>query len=294
MSWQDKAEQTAFRSLIGGLKALPDSWSISLCRELGYLAGPVLGIRRSTVKKQLKATFPALDAKEINHLVQGVYRHLGHSVAETFCVAADSLLASVAVEPGWAGLDAAIGRGLGVIAVTAHFGNFELGGRVLAQRYPVLDVIKPMRNTIFGDYLKRERARHGISTVPMSESGRAVLSHLRRGGLVTLLLDQDAGKDGVLIDFLGRPASTWSGAARLALRTGCPIIPLAIARQSDGSHILRIGDPVAVDDLQLSERDIVTLTQRCSQAVEGHILENPAQWFWVHRRWKGAHEAQTV
>jgi len=294
MSWQDRAEQTAFRSLIGGLKALPDKWSVGLCRELGFVAGPVLGIRRNTVRSQLVATFPDLSVGEINHLVSGVYRHLGHSLAETFCIAPDSLLANVSVAPNWDRLDTAMQAGRGVIAVTAHFGNFELGGRMLAQRYPVLDVVKPMRNGVFGDYLKRERARHGIETVPMAESGRAVVAHLRSGGLVTLLLDQDAGKEGVQIDFLGRPASTWSGAARLALRTGCPIIPLAIVRQEDDSHILHIGEPVAVDDLTQSERDVITLTQRCSQAVEGHILKNPVQWFWVHRRWKGASEAQTV
>jgi len=122
----------------------------------------------------------------------------------------------------------------------------------------------------------------------------SVLKHLRRGGIVTLLLDQDAGKSGVRVDFLGRPASTWAGAARLALRTGCPLVPVAIVRQSSGGHVLRIGKTVAVGDLGRSEQDVVRLTQRCSHAVEAYILENPTQWYWVHRRWKGADEAQTV
>ncbi|MFT5316530.1 MAG: KDO2-lipid IV(A) lauroyltransferase, partial [Candidatus Krumholzibacteriia bacterium] len=204
MSWHNRAEYIAFRIAVGGLKVMPDQWSVNVCRAMAYLAGPVFGLRKRTVVDQLSAIFQDQSADDIEKLMKAVYDHLGRSVSETFCVSEDALIKSVAVTPGWGGLDKAVSGGGGAIVVTAHMGNFELGGRALAQRYSVLDVIKPMRNPIFGKYLDRERSRHGIATVPMDDSGRAVLQHLRDGGVVTLLLDQDAGKDGVRIDFLGR------------------------------------------------------------------------------------------
>jgi len=284
----DRAEYLIFRGTIGGLKRLPAPWSRWLCHRAGWLAGPVLGIRRSVVNQQLSAVFPGQTQGEINRLASAVYRHLGQMVAETFSTDASHLAEQVSVAPGWGALDRALAKGRGVLAVTAHLGNFELGGRILAERYRVLDVVKPMRNKLFDQYLQKERARHGIATVPMAESGRAVLTHLRSGGLVTLLVDQNAGREGVRTDFLGLPASTWPGAARLAVRTGSPVVPVAILRQADGRHVLHIGE--ALDPV--GDTDITAFTARISAAVETYIWQQPEQWFWVHRRWKGAQEAQ--
>ena len=128
----------------------------------------------------------------------------------------------------------------------------------------------------------------------MEHSGRAALDHLRSGGLVTLLLDQDAGKTGFVTDFLGKEASTWPGAARISIRTGCPVVPVAILRNDDSTHTLHLGEVLEPAGLTDSDRDIRDFTSRISAAVEGFILARPEQWFWVHRRWKGAEEARRV
>ena len=294
MRWSNAAEYWAFRSAVGGLSRLPTSWSAHLCRRAGWLTGPVLGLRKQVVRRQLAAVFPDRTPREILDLTGRVYEHLGETLAETFCTDPAQLAARVTVAPGWSALDQAMAEGRGVLAVTAHLGNFELGGRILADRYSVLDVIKPMRNARFDRYLKRKRAGHGIATVPMDESGRAVLTHLRSGGLVTLLGDQDAGREGVRTDFLGLPASTWPGAARLAVRTGCPVVPVAILRSPNGDHVLHIGEPLDPAGVTASDEDIAIFTARISAAVEQFIWERPEQWFWVHRRWKGAAEAKRI
>jgi len=90
-------------------------------------------------------------------------------------------------------------------------------------------------------------------------------------------MDQDAGKTGFLTDFLGHPASTWPGAAKISIRTGCPVVPIAILRNLDRTD---------------TEEDIKIFTGLISAAVESFIWERPEQWFWVHRRWKGAAEAR--
>ena len=153
-------------------------------------------------------------------------------------------------------------------------------------------MVKVQRNAPFDRFLQEQRLGFGIRTVSTERSGRAVLAHLRSGGLVTLLMDQDAGKTGFVTDFLGRPASTWPGAARISIRTGCPVIPLAILRNDDRTHTLHIGEALEPLGLNDRESDIREFTGRISAAVERFIWDRPEQWFWVHRRWKGAAEAR--
>ncbi len=149
-------------------------------------------------------------------------------------------------------------------------------------------MVKPQRNPAFERVLQDMRRRHGIATVPMDHALRPVLAHLRGGGLVSLLVDQDAGASGLTLDFLGRPASTWAGAARIALKVGCPVVPVAILRQGDG-HVFHIGPaidpPTATGD---RERDVRTCMQAINDRLGAWVREHPEQWFWVHRRWKGA------
>ena len=109
-----------------------------------------------------------------------------------------------------------------------------------------------------------------------------------------MLMDQDAGKIGFQTEFLGLPASTWPGAARISIKTGCPVVPVAILRNPDHSHTLHITEALEPRGLTDCPQDIREFTGRISAAVEQFIWSCPEQWFWVHRRWKGALEARKV
>jgi len=284
-------EYALFRAGRGGLALMPYRWGE---RVLRGMAGSFVrwgGVRTGVVREQLRAVYPDRDPRDLESLTASVYDHLGRTAAEVLLRDPALLAASVEVRPGWEPLDEALAPGRGAIAATGHIGNFELGGRILARRYPVLDVVKPQRNPFFDRYLDRMRRRHGIRTVPVDGSGPAVLAHLRQGGLVTLLVDQDAGKAGLRTDFLGRPASSWPGAARLSLRTGCPVLAMAIVREDDGRHVLRLGRTLDPEDFRGGPEEVRRFTAAISAAVEEFILARPEQWFWVHRRWKGADEA---
>ncbi len=278
----------AFRGTLGALSLVDYRVAENCLRALARLAGPVGGMRRRVVDEQLAAALPELCPSARGRLRNAVYDHLGRTAAEVFLADPADLAARVRIEPGYAALDQALAAGRGAIAVTGHLGNFELGGRILAARYRLLDVVKPQRNPAFERVLQDMRRRHGIATVPMDHALRPVLAHLRGGGLVSLLVDQDAGASGLTLDFLGRPASTWAGAARIALKVGCPVVPVAILRQGDG-HVFHIGPaidpPTATGD---RERDVRTCMQAINDRLGAWVREHPEQWFWVHRRWKGA------
>lgn len=290
MESKNRIEYSLLRAMVAGLRMLPPSAACSLMERFGRAGGVVLRRRREIVRRQLREVYPAMAPRERDRLAGAVFAHLGRTAGEVFGAGQARLLMATEVDPGWEPLDRALEGGRGAIAVTGHIGNFELGGALLARRYPLLDVVKTQRNPLFDAYVDRKRRAQGIQTVPMRDSAPAVLRHLRQGGLVTLLVDQDAGAAGETVDFLGRPASTWTGAARFSLRTGCPVVPLAMRRTGPGRHVLLIRD--ALQPPPRSERieavQVADYTRRISAAVEQFVREEPRQWFWVHRRWKGA------
>ena len=288
MDIRNQVEFFLFRSLVYLLQSGSETGVQELFGRLGIWLGSVPRYRRTVVLKQLAAVYPQISNQELDSLADDIYEHLGRTVAEVFGPGLEACADSATISPGWGPIDQALGLGKGAIVATGHIGNFELGGLLLARRYSLLDVVKRQRNRIFDEFINDLRARRGILTVPMERSGPAVLRHLRSGGLVSLLLDQDAGAEGLEVDFLGHAASTWPGVARLSLRTGCPVIPMAIVRQPDRSHRLMIADPLYPQGLADSRRDVQVYLQRISLAVEYFIRENPRQWFWVHRRWKSA------
>lgn len=292
MDFKSAVEYAAFRGALALLSRLPVKSSESMLRRAARLAGGAMGVRRQVVEKQLRSVYPELTDAELVSLRTEVYDALGRTAAEVLCTDLAKTATEVEVVPGWDSVDRALAGGKGGIVATGHLGNFELGGAVLAGRYPLLDVVKTQRNRAFDRFLQRRRHALGIETVTMDHSIRPVLRQLRRGGLVSLLVDQDAGGSGVATDFLGLPASTWPGAARIALHTGCPVIPMAITRTVGGGHRLRIGEPVQAPGEGENEVRVREYTSRISRAFEQYVLAEPAQWFWVHRRWKGAAEAK--
>ncbi len=286
MTITDRAEYSLFRFLSVVLGLLPCRLAEGVLTMVARLAVRRGWWRAELARRQLAEAFPDLPAGDLHALVMGLYDHLALTVAEVFIPG--WFLPRIRVPGGWEVFDRALGQGKGLILASLHLGNFELCGRVIAARCELLDVVKPQRNPLFDRHLDRMRNECGIATVPMDRSGPAVLRHLRRGGVVSLLLDQDAGDKGIMVEFMGRPASTWPGAARLSLQTGCPVLPVCLARTSDGGHELEFGPLLDPRQLPAGQREATAYTQLITAELEAFVRRHPEQWFWVHRRWKGA------
>ncbi len=282
----DGSEILLFQLFLGVMRFAPPGAAQDALALLGEILGRSGLYRASHVRRQLALCFPERDQQELEDMFRAVFRHLGRTTGEIFRPGPREDLGSIDLGDGWGELDRALGAGRGAIIASAHAGNFELAGALVASRYPLLDVVKRQRNQRFDDLITAMRARRGILTVPMEQSGPPILRHLRSGGVVSLLLDQDAGKDGVPVEFLGRMASTWPGAARLSLRTDCPVVPLVLHRQARGGHRLSLGQALWPPAAGPGEDPVPSYLQNISRAVEDLIRLHPEQWFWVHRRWK--------
>jgi len=281
------AEGWLLAAAIAGLRLGP----LARARRVGAMAGALahaLGARRRVAEENLRLAFPELDARARGAILRAHYRELGTVVAE-YARLADLARAplgeAIAAVRGLEHIEAARAAGRGGILLTGHFSNFELLGAWLAQRHPVDAVVRALSNPRVEAWIARERRRAGFGLIDAGRGLRALYQALRANRLVAILADQDARRAGVFVPFLGRPASTPVGPARLALATGAPILMGFVTRAADGRLELEVEPPLAAGDRrapQAAER----LTALHTARLEAWVRRRPELWFWLHRRWK--------
>ncbi len=193
----------------------------------------------------------------------------------------------------------AVARGRGVVVVMFHLGNWEatarVAGRVPAVRFST--IYQPLRNPAMDRFVSRWRARGGVGLINRHHGFSEAVKCLRRGEVVSLLVDQHAGDHGMWIPFFGRFASTTILPALLARRTGATVVPLfcrdvAETRNAEremgngkpGTRPLwrvEFGTPVSTEG-----RGDAEVMVEIHRRLEDVVRDDPPGWFWVHDRWK--------
>jgi KDO2-lipid IV(A) lauroyltransferase len=148
-------------------------------------------------------------------------------------------------------------------------------------------LVRPLSNPGVEALIARERRAAGVGVISADTGARRVFEALRAGRWVAMVADQDARRHGVFVPFLGRPASTPTGPARIALATGAPIVMGFVTRREDGRLELDV-EPALVSPDPRSPDAVRTLTALHAARLEAWVRRHPAQWFWLHRRWKTA------
>ncbi|HEV3113609.1 MAG TPA: 4'-phosphopantetheinyl transferase superfamily protein [Candidatus Binataceae bacterium] len=251
-----------------------------------------LPIRRRVVMSNLKRAFGAvLDEQQIVTLAQGFYGHLLRSIAEF----ARNLMPwgrrpVVRVENVEAILNA-YHLGRGVLVLSGHFGNWEVALPAGMEHFPEYRgrfhvLRRPLPRWLDGLVVRRMR-KGGLGVIPKRGSLEMILDRLAARDAVIFIMDQHAGaRDGVLVDFFGSPAWTFRSLALVALRTSAPVVPAALWREDDGSHVMRFEEALPTVDGADADEAIAANTRLYNAALERIILRHPEQWFWMHRRWK--------
>lgn len=185
-------------------------------------------------------------------------------------------------------LDRALAVGKGVFLLSAHLGNFDLGGRALAERgYAVYAVSRFMRNPRIWRYVRAERERFGAGAIDHRRALAPTLRALRARGVVAILNDQYSRRSqGIFVPFFGVRASTSAGLAVLALRTGAPVLPTFAVRDGADHHTVSIEPPLPVPAGDDREAAIAELTARANAALEAAIRKYPEQYLWAQRRFR--------
>lgn len=226
---------------------------------------------------------------ELRRMRAQCYHHLGLCLAEFMRLShmSPEEIRALAELRGKEHIEAALAEGRGAILLTGHLGNWEIAGsRIAAEGFPVNVIARAQRDDEITDYIRGTREEMGMRVFHRDVAVRNSLRALQRNELVGILLDQNAGEEGVFVDFFGHLASTAPGAAAFALKTRAAVLPTFGWRQADNTHIIEISAPVPLTDTGDRESDLLANTARYTKIIEQQIRRHPEQWFWLHKRWK--------
>jgi KDO2-lipid IV(A) lauroyltransferase len=265
-------EAGLFIALSVPLAVLPLRWSMKAGEVLGLLLFYVWGSRRRIAVENLTST---VATGSISLSVIKIYYGLGSKVLE-----------SVGIE-GAENFRKAQSKGRGVLFLTGHCGNWELLALISVVRLaPLAVVARPMDNPYLNSLIEKVRRRYGNSVIYKRGALKSILRTFKSNGCVGILMDQAVIPDeGYVIDFLGRGAWTTKMPAIIARKTGAAAVPAFIHRTAKG-HTIKIYPEVELSNLDDTEEAIREDTIRFSGFVEDYIREHPAEWLWIHRRWK--------
>jgi Kdo2-lipid IVA lauroyltransferase/acyltransferase len=277
------------RAVVLLLSAFPFSVGSRTGAMLGVLAYR-LGIRARVTEAQIAFAFPELSSIRVKAIARASYENLGRTSIETALMERRSgaqLRDLFDRVDGWEHLEAAQREGRGVLLVTGHLGNWELGGSFIAARgVPVDAIARHMSNRIFERYLTRVRQRFGVTVVFDEHAVRQTPRSMRDNRVVGFLSDQGVlGLASVFVPFFSRLAKTPRGPAVFALRLNAPVVFVVALRQPSGKYRLVV-EPIPVAVTGDRERDTVALVTAYTARMEYWVRQFPEQYFWQHRRWK--------
>jgi KDO2-lipid IV(A) lauroyltransferase len=261
----------------------------------GRMLYRLLPFRRRVILDNLRRVFGAnLDDDAIVDLAQAHYGHLWRLAGEFLrfrWLTRERKLALVRID----NLDAFVAayhQGKGVLLLTGHFGNWEVATVAGIGSFPHMRgrfhfVRRALKPDWFDRLIVRRFEAAGFGVLPKRGSLDAMLERLARGDAIVFPFDQHAQPpDGIAVDFFGTPAWTFKSLAIIALATGAPVVPATSWREPDGRHVLRFEAPIAAVEHADTNEAIRLTTGAYNAELERLVLRRPAQWYWVHRRWK--------
>ena len=179
-------------------------------------------------------------------------------------------------------------HGKGLIFVSAHFGNFELGGAKIAQEIPITVVADELENQRLMDFLVANREHKNVVILPPEGSAKRVLAALRRNEMVGFMMDlgpRAQELDNVQAEFFGKATTFPTIAAALARVSGAPIVVAAVKREPDNSFRGVALPPIFVQRTKQAAKDLESATQSIVRALEGLIRRDPDQWYIFRPMW---------
>jgi Kdo2-lipid IVA lauroyltransferase/acyltransferase len=255
------------------------------------------GRLRRVGMRNLSLAFPDKSRRERRRILRGVFTSIGRQVAEVclFPKYTRENVNKVVVYDGFENFERAFAEGRGVLFLTAHLGGWELSAFAHSlQGHPLHVVMRPLDNVYLDRLTRSYRAMYGNSMVDKDDFVRGLLSAMKAGETVGILMDTNmTPPQGVFVDFFGIAACTAVGLARIALRTDAAVIPgFTIWDPVLRKYRLRFDPPVKLVRSGDDDADAAANTALFTKIIEDYVRKYPDQWLWVHRRWKTRPEGE--
>ena len=271
-------------------RILPRRVGIEMMRLLARIGFYLVKSEREKTIRHLTIAFGnEKSEKEIRHLAKKVFLHFA-------TIAVDAIRIPIFIKKGINNFVTTSNMELsgqyrdesrGPIILTGHFGNWELMGAWLAQnKYKLRVVGTTAYDKRIDKLITNTRNSAGYINIARGTGTRKLVKILRQGFPLGILIDQDTKVDGVFVDFFRKKAHTAVGPIVLAQKFNLPIIPHFMHLKDDYTYHVECLDEIKLVDTGDPEKDLLTNTQKCSDAYEEIIRRHPEQWVWMHERWK--------
>ena len=229
--------------------------------------------------------------EELDKIARDCFTFMAKSAVELmFLMDKPQLLKSKVDIAGRENLENALSKNRGVILVSGHFGNFPLLlGKLAVEGYKAAGIMRSMRDSRVEKIFLQKRKKFGVKTIysqPRDICVNSTIQALRNNELVFIPIDQNFGTAGVFVNFFGRQAATATGPVIFAQRTKAALVPCFILRQKDDRHKIIFEPALDLMEGKDSKETVLINIQRLTDIIESYIRKYPAQWGWIHRRWK--------
>src|SRR5262245_14745009 len=282
----------AVRLIVGIAQAMTVEQSYAFAEFLAAILFRVDKRHRQVGLDNLRLAFgDRYTEAERDAIVRGVYRHFCMMVMEILHIPRKLPPTTWRDRITLVGHEKVLDRLLNggpVILLSGHFGNWEMAGYLFGVfGFPPFSVARTLDNPYLDRFLRSFRERTGQHLIPKKGGYDQMLAVLGEGGVLSFLADQDAGQNGLYVEFFGRPASTHKAIALLALEYGDAAVVGHARRCGTGFRYVVSCDALLLpSDPDRADMDPKPFTQWFTTAIEGFVRRNPEQYLWLHRRWK--------
>jgi KDO2-lipid IV(A) lauroyltransferase len=288
----DYAAYGIYRVTEALLRLLPMEVVCVIGACMGQLACFLMPRRRGIVMRNLRIVYGSrLSLNEIRALTHKTFRHLGSNLIASIpasIISNDELKERVEIV-GVENLIEALNQDKGCILLMAHMGNWEILTQLkilVPEIQSLASLYRPLDNSLLDRLVKRRRQSKGASLYSREDGFAKPIIHLKEGGTLGCIADQNAGKHGMVVPFFGKLSSMTNLPALLHRKTKAPIIPLSMCTAGPGKWKV-IFNP-AIDIPEHAKKDTYQVTIQCAYAYEKIMSESPADVLWMHNYWRGA------
>ena len=270
------------------LSLLPFDFAQKIGKLMGKLASSFPGKLKTTTLKNLVLCFPEASQYEIQQLFRQTFLHSGMLAVEmalAWSWPVEKCLKQIKTVFNKEIIDSAMSGGAGVICIVPHLGNWEFLNYHVLDNYPGMAMYKPAKIPALNRLILHGRKQTGLVMVPADSSGvKSVFKHLKNGGLIVILADQEPDeKGGVFAPFFGIPTLSMTLIAKLTQKTDATVIA-AFAKRLDNHQGFDVYYKTGNEKLYSS--DLVEAVTGLNELVESCVQDIPEQYQWTYKRFK--------
>jgi len=260
----------------------------NLAGKIAIFVGKKISVNK-LASNNLSKALPHLNDFQKNAVIEGMWDNLGRVIGEfphICAMSAEEMSKHVEIDADSRKiLDELIAKNQGGIIFSAHFGNWEIGPKMLINYgIKVKTFYRPLNNPLVE---KMTSSLRGVEMIEKGSNGnRQLINALKNKEFIIIMADQKVS-DGEPIKFFHDEAITTTSIAKIALKYNIPLVPGYIIRvNKQFKFLLKIEKPLEFNKINSFNFEATNLTLKINQIIEKWISENPEQWFWVHNRWK--------